>query len=400
MSVDTTTSNGPTEEESADSSPRLSNVEFDEILCEQIRNAKDKVAALHSAERELLARYVGRVKVATVKYYYKRLRLKAIGQNAELRVIPRIPYLPEMVALCKQVTEVERANVGRRFVRPARIDSPRLIKLAVDGVRDGMERKQVPQVLFCLNYLIGLRPNDLNPAFERRWTASASATTHVIVDALTNNEPLVGTLANLLPSKVKRGDDPTTRLHTTVFICPPADYPLMREALAFVFENGKRWPCTTKIRDYRSDVPCGGLRTGLEWGRSPSTGVNKAMLERLGFVETVEDWGSVRPNFTRALGRSFVASCVEQGIFEFGGDLRPFRAVELLLGHMQLSSNNINYLKLCCRPERYQGIKLHETTPEAPVVAGDKTVKYGVHLRPTSSSSSEEALVEASKRGP
>ena len=52
-----------------------------------------------------------------------------------------------MGKICKDVAEMERKRVEERFVRPAQLDGPRLIALAVAGVRDGMARKQVPQVV-------------------------------------------------------------------------------------------------------------------------------------------------------------------------------------------------------------------------------------------------------------
>ena len=216
---------------------------------------------------------------------------------------------------------------------------------------------------------------------ERPWAPAATAETHFLATQTKSGSPVVGTLANLLPSKRKRN---STALvsdgYTTVFICPPTDYGLLRKALAFIFEFGEL-PCTTKLKDYQRDVACGATRS-REWGHC-NAGIHREVIGRLGFLDVVRDLGSVKSGFTKQLGRSFAASCVEQGIFKFHGGLRPYRAVELCLGHSALSSNNVDYLKVDCGiTGSYKGVVLCETTArDAVVVHGDTRITKGVHLQ-------------------
>jgi hypothetical protein len=75
------------------------------------------------------------------------------------------------------------------------------------------------------------------------------------------------------------------------------------------------------------------------------------MVKRLKLDEgVVEDWGYHAGGYTKQLGRSFVACCIEQGRLEFEKGLTSSQAVELTLGHAPLSINNVNYLKFDCRP--------------------------------------------------
>ena len=363
-----------------------SNKKFREDKCRQIRQASNKQEALALAEQELLDRFRGNVRVTTVKNYYKTLRQRAFEENSEL-MGKKIPYRPEMMRLCKEVAVIERAHTASRFVQPMKVDGNRLIRLAVAGVRDGIDRKQVPQVLFCLNYLIGLRPNDLNPATIRPFATSASSDTHIFASQLFGGQKVVGTLLNLLPSKLQRNADPMAKAYACVFICHPSEYGLMRDAISFVFANASL-PCTTCVSEFRNDKPSGPT-SGTEWGWTGRTGrgIMQEMITRLKFNEVVIDWGSVPPTFTKALGRSFATSCVEQGIFRLGGSLRPYRAVELYLNHDVMSNYNVNYLKIDCRPGQYEDVELCAVEADDGVLCEDcdgRIIHKGVYLRQTS----------------
>lgn len=99
----------------------------------------------------------------------------------------------------------------------------------------------------------------------------------------------------------------------------------MEETLALALANAHR-PCTKKIELYMKDVPC-GTRRGDEWGKS-NTGMNEAMITKSAFLDVFKAWGSLLPGCTKAPPLlSFVASCVEQGIDEFAGNMRPYRIV-------------------------------------------------------------------------
>ena len=103
------------------------------------------------------------------------------------------------------------------------------------------------------------------------------------------------------------------------------------------------------------------------------------MIKRLNLEEAREEWGAYRGSFTKQLGRSFVACCVEQGRFECESGLTPVKAVELLLGHEQLSTSNINYLQMYVNPKRLRNVMLQKVTPESPIKTSDGCpISYGV----------------------
>jgi len=84
-----------------------------------------------------------------------------------------------------------------------------VLQRLVDGVRDGIEHGQVPQLLHCLAFLIPLRGNDLNPAHVRAGTdRRASAETHVWADETKSGVAVVGSLLNLWPSKKNPNNEP------------------------------------------------------------------------------------------------------------------------------------------------------------------------------------------------
>ena len=103
------------------------------------------------------------------------------------------------------------------------------------------------------------------------------------------------------------------------------------------------------------------------------------MAKKYGFHDAVRSWGAVKPGFTQQLGRSFVACSVEQGRFRLSPKLRPFKAVELVLGHDQFSSNNINYLKLTVNPPKIDSVIMQTMSSKGFLVNGEM-IQYGVYL--------------------
>jgi hypothetical protein len=262
-----------------------------------------------------------------------------------------------------------------------RTNADKLIKYMTNGVRDGVQRCQVPQVLFCLAYLVGFRPNDLNTQKKRANQTSSCLTDFNYVEGATSGEDeraIVGTITNKKPSKDNRGKD-FIEEYVTGFICDPKDYGMIRDAIMWVMDSvNAAKPCiTTKAAYIRGDAS-GAEPTGKEWrnGR-PGGWVMSAMVERLRLNECVEHWGCHRGGFTKALGRSFVTCCFEQGRFEFDKGLTPSHAIELALGHAPLSSSNVNYLKFDCRPcTPVAGVVAVKVCKENPV----EGVTYGICL--------------------
>jgi hypothetical protein len=263
------------------------------------------------------------------------------------------------------------------------VDADKLIELFVAGVRDGMGRRQVPQVLFCLGYLIGLRPNDLNTQKKRAdGTFSRLTDFQYIEGGATSGEDelvIIGSIKNTRPSKENKSKEFITA-YITGTVCDTKDNDLIRDAIAWAMDSrNAALPCITTKTQYTRGDASGAEVEGTEWrnGR-PSGWVMTPMIERLGLNECVEDWGCHNGGFTKALGRSFVACCVEQGRFKFDKGLTASHAIELALGHAPLSSNNVNYLKFdfgqkCTPIPGVMAVKVCEANP-----VGDVT--YGICL--------------------
>ena len=100
-------------------------------------------------------------------------------------------------------------RVATRMEKPIVMMADKLIGLVVAGVKDRIERKQYPQVIFCLNYLIALRPNDLNRGHVRvevgrngEQSSGVIPGDHVVCrELLFNNQKICGTLLNNILSK-------------------------------------------------------------------------------------------------------------------------------------------------------------------------------------------------------
>lgn len=336
-----------------------------EAAAASVRNSPDKPAACAAAGAEVIAMANARgASDVSLKQYFKLLRREIARENPDLdaAILPKCP--PEVF---RTVSNAERGRVRDRCDAPIIIRGDDLITLAVAGLEDGMVRWQVPQVLFCLSYLVALRPNDLNVAFVRQNGVSSGPETHVVARP--------GTLLNLAPSKACPGAR-APRPYATALICDPKHYETVERALRFVQTSEiAALPPTRKKKAYLEGFPSGPEVTGTEWG-THQKGVRRAMLDRLGFEGAVQTWGAYRGGFTKQLGRSFVASCVEQGRFQLEPGLNPTRAVELLLGHEPLSSTNVNYLRCDVRPSKVHGVLLRKVEPDRPFHG----LKYGVRV--------------------
>ena len=310
-----------------------------------------------------------------MKYHFilTRRHLRNLG-------ITDLPKCPR--ELYQRVSAIETTRVAERMETPIVIMADKLIGLVVAGVKDGIERKQYPQVIFCLTYLIALRHNDLNRGHvgvgvgrNGEQSSGVIPGDHVVCrELLFNNQKICGTLLNNNPSKfvVAKRD---VLSYSTVFICDPADYELLERGVAYVQnQENADIPCTGRVSQYLKDEPSGAT-TCQEWGNC-RRGIMKAMIERLRLNTCVVTWASHEFGFTKQLGRGFVASCVEQGRFKLEQGLAPLKSVELLLGHEKLSSSNVCYLKLDARTTQIPGVTLRRVSTEHPIGC----VQYGVCL--------------------
>jgi hypothetical protein len=347
------------------------------------RVADAPVTERHEVAVQVGAEMLAMLVEAGVSSQTKRTSIKEL--RAEIRkAIPDIstnelPKCPDEIV--KETKAQEVVNLNKRTNDKIVVDADRMVKLMVAGVRDGMERRQVPQVLFCLAYLIALRPNDLNTQKKRTDGTVSCLADFQYIEGATSGEGervVVGSIKNTKPSKENNSKE-FVGAYITGAVCDAKDHPLLKEAITWVMdERNAGLPCITTKSQYSKGDASGAEPTGKEWRNGRVSGlVMTAMIERLGLNECVERWGCHRRGFTKALGRSFVACCVEQGRFEFEKGLTPSHAVELTLGHAPLSSCNVNYLKFDCRNcNPVAGVAAVKICEENPI----EGVTYGICL--------------------
>ena len=231
-----------------------------DVLAGRVRGADDKVGTLTTVQNELydLCRRSG-VADKTAINLQNDLRNRVRDEfpkdeNGRKHQLPRLPdalqpKMRERRPMAAQATTARNEN-------PIRVNGDLLVQLAVEGVRDGIERGQVPQVLHCMAFLIALRANDLNPGHTRQGTdRRASAETHVFAETTKSGVVIEGTLLNRWPSKYNPNYEPPEP-YGTVFICDQKDYELIQRALQFIFDN-KDLPCTRTMKEYQDNVPSG-----------------------------------------------------------------------------------------------------------------------------------------------
>jgi hypothetical protein len=250
----------------------------------------------------------------------------------------------------------------------------------VKGMKDAKERGQVPQALFCANYLIAFRPNDLNTQKKREDGSTSRSDDYLCANGMMvgdDDHEVVGTYKNLKPSKEYVGKRFIDKYATTL-ICDVCDYDMVAGVISWAMtDEFASVTCTTTVDQYKRGVASGAEVKGQEW-RSNGGGITSSMVERLGLEDAIVDWGfNEGVGFTKQLGRSFVASCIEQGRVEFDKGLTSSHAVELVLGHAPGSTNNNDYLKFDCRsPTTVEGVVAMKVCKERPIDG----LEYGLCL--------------------
>jgi hypothetical protein len=344
-----------------------------ESFCTRIEKSDDVAEECSRIGDELVA-LTSKKAAATTLQYFTQLResVKRKLPGIDNGVIPRCPP-----GFNKRMKSQVKASLLKKCNDPLTINSTTMIEKVVRGVRIGIDTMQCPMVLFCMAYLVGLRANDMNAVHVRHHREKSNAKSHrgPMSDARKRRDgrSIVGTLLNYHPSKQMRSSKPEflPQDYGTVFICDVKDYPLMEEAIAFLYDPRiVNLRCTTTVKEFKHKVPSGPPK-GQEW-RSPRKGIFKAMIDELDLNSSVEKWGGFEhEGLTRQIGRSFVACNVEQGRFVLDTGLTPFKAVELALGHEPLSGNNVNYLKIDVRPTPVKGVTLCKVDKSNPVARHD-----------------------------
>ena len=166
-----------------------------EKFAEDIKNSDDKAAA-SSEVRDRFMTIIDDMSESSKMTYFKLLRRKILKTNPTIdtSVLPKCPK-----DIHKEVKKQELQRTAARFDEPIVVNTATLLNFIVEGLRTGLQKKQCPQILFCLSYLIGLRPNDLNILKVRQNGEQVSLQDIVLLED--NN---MGTLVNMLPSKQQR----------------------------------------------------------------------------------------------------------------------------------------------------------------------------------------------------
>jgi hypothetical protein len=122
------------------------------------------------------------------------------------------------------------------------------------GIRDAIDTKQCPEVLFLLNFIVPFRSNDQNEAHLRANDTNCDASSHrVVYDATASDgRKIASAIVNFHPSKASC----KSFNYATVPLCDPRYYSLVYEAMAFVhIPEITSLKCTTCIADYKREVP-------------------------------------------------------------------------------------------------------------------------------------------------
>mmetsp|Transcript_33551 Transcript_33551/g.107201 ORF Transcript_33551/g.107201 Transcript_33551/m.107201 type:complete len:533 (+) Transcript_33551:142-1740(+) len=338
-----------------------------ESQTERVRRAENKLGELTIVQNELyeLCKQFEAANTTAV-HLICDVRRQLRGDIPQLPALPDPlqPYMTERRTRAAQRTQERNEN-------PIRVDAGLLIQRLVEGVRDGIDRGQAPQVLFCLAFLIPLRSNDLNPAHARKNTdRRASAETHLLAEKTKSGVVVVGTLLNRWPSKDNPNCEPPSP-YGAPFICDKKHYPLMRDALEFVF-TGPHPPCTRTQKEYQKNVPS-GPGSGNEWGNAMHLGIHKPMMKRLkltdALVAPTGTWEEQAAIFTKGNGRAFASCAIEQGRFVTESDLLSAVAFTRGLGHRPMAVADHNYRKFRCENVTpVAGVVLRKIIAEDPLL--------------------------------
>jgi len=325
--------------------------------------------------------------------YYKKLLEFNFGIHSiakkftELKVSnPEIQHPAEndeKIRCAKHVNEDARHN------NPAVVDVSLLLEKIITGLEYALEKKLYPQVQFCLSFLVCTRPNDFNCKKIRKNGDKSCRETHLFLhDVNYIDDTILGTLANLLPSKQHSKIQP---FRLIPFICAPKHYKLVLEGFTFLQqkENIER-PCYGGKAKFLKGLPCGPETVGFseqgkkqdknEWSRKSN--LNQLMIETLGLADCLRNpekcqWFV----FNKTNARHFTACAVAQGILELDDDIMPSAAFRNSLGHELRSSADHSYDNIkCMNMPKYENILVKKIDPKIPLFVLGKEVTHGHYI--------------------
>ena len=277
-----------------------------------------------------------------------------------------------------------KAALEKRQNDPVVYHPDRTITNMISGLKFALEKELAPMVSFCLGHVIALRPNDLNTRHQRLKHGQNIGTVDLDDDyeLVPAAAGFVGTIVNLRPSK----STTSTLKYSTVFLCQPADYPLVFAAFDFLKRPGiQRLKCYSDAGKFPG-TPCGPESPNREWRH----GVNDKMIQRLSLRDCVRgggDWFNIKEKYN---GRRFTTAMIEQGCFYFGDDAaRNSFSPGRNIGHQLGSSADQNYfvIKLDPPPGKREGVELVTISDTTPIQTSKGfKITYRTALRPIPSS--------------
>ena len=248
-----------------------------------------------------------------------------------------------------------------------------LIKQMLEIGTYGMEKNMYPLVQFAMNFCIGTRAQELNPKNIRVNGDQSNSETHFWANANVDGTSVIQTLVLKKPSK--QGQP-----FTTIAITEQDDFETVKSFLTFLMDprNQDREIYSDPLY-FLQEEPCGA---SADWSR-----IWPKVTEKFDLARFVQSWGYLamdstperktasRRHFLPSDGRSFVANCIGEKMFDTQSHHND--TVTALLGHKSTAAK-LSYMKIVANPRRMTNLKIVKNQNSD--IHG---VNYGVYLTET-----------------
>ncbi len=228
-----------------------------------------------------------------------------------------------------------------------------LIKQMLQVGKYGMEKNMYPLVQFAMNFCVGTRAQELNPKNIRINGDQASNQTHFWANATVDGKSVIQTLVLKKPSK--QGQP-----FTTIAITEQDDFEIVQSFLTFLMDprNQDREIYSDPLF-FLQEEPCGA---SADWSR-----IWRKVTEKFDLARFVESWGYLamestaerktapRRHFLPCDGRSFVANCIGEKMFDTQSHHND--TVTALLGHKSAAAK-LSYMKIVANPRHLTNLKI------------------------------------------
>ena len=258
------------------------------------------------------------------------------------------------------------------------INATLLIEKIIQGLKEGLRYEIYPQVLFCMNFILCGRANDLNIKRIREDGTHSSKETHFVLEnCIYKEEEIIGTIVNLLTSKNQNKNH--VKEISLPMICHPEHYGLVKQGLEFLMTEEKAdMKCYSSVKFYKNKDKCGAPKFKDGQRQNEWKNIRKVMIKHLelrdAIVKSPEKWTF---DFQNCTGRDFVASFVADGSFE-KGSLGNNVVHETVLGHTYESSANGAYEKIKLQNMPTYNVILKKI--DEPLKIGDRSISTGLYL--------------------